>query len=204
MHRPSLRTLAVAAVAVAATTTVTTAVAAPSWSGGHHASVPLVLGHRGAAGYRPEHTAGGYDLAAAMGADYIEPDLVPTKDGVLVDRHEPEISQTTDVAQHPEFKDRKTTKVIDGVTTTGWFTTDFTLAELETLHAVERLPAIRQHNTMYNGLYRVPTFQDDIDQARELSRKYHRPINLVPEIKHWSSGCWMCCGATVWTTAAPS
>jgi glycerophosphoryl diester phosphodiesterase len=94
-------------------------------------SVPLVLGHRGAAGYRPEHTAGGYDLAVAMGADYIEPGLVPAKDGVLVDRHEPEISQTADVASHPEFAGRKTAKVIDGVTVTGWFTTDFTLAELK-------------------------------------------------------------------------
>jgi glycerophosphoryl diester phosphodiesterase len=95
------------------------------------------VGHRGAAGYRPEHTAGGYELAVAMGADYIEPDLVPTKDGVLVDRHEPEISQTTDVASHPEFADRKTTKTIDGVTMTGWFTTDFTLAELKTLPGTE-------------------------------------------------------------------
>jgi glycerophosphoryl diester phosphodiesterase len=147
-------------------------------------SEPLVLGHRGAAGYRPEHTADGYELAAAMGADYIEPDLVPTKDGVLVDRYEPEISQTTDVASHPEFANRKTTKVIDGVTTTGWFTTDFTLAELKTLHAVERLPDIRQHNTLYNGLDQVPTFQEDIDEARELSAKFHRRIGIVPEIKH--------------------
>jgi glycerophosphoryl diester phosphodiesterase len=103
---------------------------------------------------------------------------------VLVDRHEPEISQTTDVASRPEFADRKTTKVIDGVTETGWFTTDFTLAELKTLHAIERLPDIRQHNTLYDGLWRVPTFQDDIDQARELSLKYHRHVKLVPEIKH--------------------
>jgi glycerophosphoryl diester phosphodiesterase len=185
LHRPLARTLTAVTVAALAATAVSTAAAAPSWSGGgHHASTPLVLGHRGAAGYRPEHTAGGYGLAAAMGADYIEPDLVPTKDGVLVDRHEPEIGGTTDVASHPEFASRKTTKVIDGVTTTGWFTTDFTLAELKTLHAVERLPDIRQHNTMYNGLYQVPTFQDDIDQARALSAKYHRQINLVPEIKH--------------------
>jgi glycerophosphoryl diester phosphodiesterase len=191
MHRTTTRSitmlgaaaLAAAGVAIAATA-VSTATAAPRSSGDHSATVPLVLGHRGAAGYRPEHTAGGYDLAVAMGADYIEPDLVPTKDGVLVDRHEPEISQTTDVASHPEFADRKTTKVIDGVTTTGWFTTDFTLAELKTLHAIERLPAIRQHNTLYDGLWQVPTLQDDINQARELSLKYHRHVNLVPEIKH--------------------
>jgi glycerophosphoryl diester phosphodiesterase len=190
LHWParSIATLAVAALAVTAVTiaatAASTATAAPGSPGGHRVSVPLVLGHRGAAGYRPEHTAGGYDLAVAMGADYIEPDLVPTKDGVLVDRHEPEISQTTDVASHPEFADRKTTKVIDGVTTTGWFTTDFTLAELKTLHAIERLPAIRQHNTLYDGLWQVPTFQDDINQARALSLKYHRHVNLVPEIKH--------------------
>ena len=191
MHWPTVRsfaTLAVAALAFAAAATgvtvISAAAAAPGSSGGHRVSVPLVLGHRGAAGYRPEHTAGGYDLAVAMGADYIEPDLVPTKDGVLVDRHEPEISQTTDVASHPEFADRKTTKVIDGVTTTGWFTTDFTLAELKTLHAIERLPAIRQHNTLYDGLWQVPTLQDDINQARALSLKYRRHVNIVPEIKH--------------------
>ena len=91
---------------------------------------PLVLAHRGASGYRPEHTVAAYELAAAMGADYIEPDLVMTKDGVLVDRHEPEISGTTDVADHQEFASRRTTKLLDGVKTTGWFTEDFTLAEL--------------------------------------------------------------------------
>jgi glycerophosphoryl diester phosphodiesterase len=189
LPRPTIRSLTTVAVSVIAATAVSTAAATPGSSGtsagtGHHVSEPLVLGHRGAAGYRPEHTAGGYELAAAMGADYIEPDLVPTKDGVLVDRHEPEISQTTDVASHPEFANRKTTKVIDGVTTTGWFTTDFTLAELKTLHAVERLPDIRQHNTLYNGLDQVPTFQEDIDEARELSAKFHRRIGIVPEIKH--------------------
>jgi glycerophosphoryl diester phosphodiesterase len=175
---------AAAALAVTAVPSAAAAASAAGLSGDKRASAPLVLAHRGASGYRPEHTAGAYDLAVAMGADYIEADLVPTKDGVLVDRHEPEISQTTDVASHPEFANRKTTKVIDGVTETGWFTTDFTLAELMTLRAIERLPDIRQHNTLYNGLWRVPTFQDDIDQARELSLKYHRPVKLVPEIKH--------------------
>jgi len=183
----SVTTFAVAALAVAGVATGATALssaAAPGSAGDHRLSTPLVLGHRGAAGYRPEHTAGGYELAVAMGADYIEPDLVPTKDGVLVDRHEPEISQTTDVASHPEFAGRRTTKTIDGVTMTGWFTTDFTLAELKTLHAIERLPAIRQHNTLYDGLWQVPTLQDDIDQARALSLKHHRHVNIVPEIKH--------------------
>ncbi|MDQ6936878.1 MAG: glycerophosphodiester phosphodiesterase [Actinomycetota bacterium] len=145
---------------------------------------PLVIGHRGAPGYRPEHTLAGYTLAVQLGADYIEPDLVSTKDGVLVDRHEPEISGTTDVARHPEFAARKVTKRLDGVPTTGWFAEDFTLAELKTLHAVERLPAIRQHNTLYDGLFQVPTLQEDIDLVKRLERKYHRTIGLIPEIKH--------------------
>ena len=105
----------------------------------------LVIGHRGASGYRPEHTLAAYELAARMGADYIEPDLVTTADGVLVARHEPEIGGTTDVAQRPEFADRKTTKIVDGTPVTGWFAEDFTLAELKTLRAVERIPT-RPHN----------------------------------------------------------
>src|SRR5262249_5971392 len=117
----------------------------------------LVIGHRGTAGYRPEHTLASYELAARMGADYIEPDLVTTKDHVLVARHEPEIGGTTDVASHPEFASRRVTKVLDGVPTTGWFTEDFTLAELRTLRAKERIPDVRQHNTIFNGRYQVPT-----------------------------------------------
>ncbi len=143
--------------------------------------VPTIFGHRG---YRPEHTASGYELAAEMGADFLEPDLVPTKDGYLVDRHEPDITGTTDVADHPEFASLKTTKTVDGVTTTGWFTTDFTLEQLETLRSVERLPAIRQHNTLYNGLDRIPTLQDDITQVEELSARLNRTIGIVLEIKH--------------------
>ena len=104
---------------------------------------PLVIGHRGASGYRPEHTLASYRLAIRMGADYIEPDLVSTKDGVLVARHENEIGGTTDVADHPEFADRRTTKTIDGKQVTGWFTEDFTLAELKTLRAIERIPELR-------------------------------------------------------------
>src|SRR5262245_62277453 len=110
---------------------------------GDQAEGPLVVGHRGASGYRPEHTLASYELAIALGADFIEPDLVSTRDGVLVARHENDISATTDVANHPEFAARRTTKVIDGVTLTGWFTEDFTLAELKTLRAVERLPSVR-------------------------------------------------------------
>ncbi|MGA6160595.1 glycerophosphodiester phosphodiesterase family protein [Stenotrophomonas sp. NPDC087984] len=147
-------------------------------------SKPTIYGHRGASGYRPEHTLGSYELAARMGADYIEPDLVSTKDHVLVARHENEISATTDVADHPEFADRKTTKIIEGVSTTGWFTEDFTLAELKTLRAKERLPEVRQHNTLYNGRYKILTFQEIIGLRHRLSRELHRKIGLIPELKH--------------------
>jgi glycerophosphoryl diester phosphodiesterase len=119
-----------------------------------------------------------------MGADYIEPDLVSTKDHVLVARHENEISGTTDVADHPEFASRKTTKVIDGATLTGWFTEDFTLAELRTLRAKERIPQLRQRNTIYDGRYRVPTFRGVIDLAERLSRELGRPVGIYPETKH--------------------
>jgi glycerophosphoryl diester phosphodiesterase len=119
-----------------------------------------------------------------MGADYIEPDLVTTKDGVLVARHEPEIGGTTDVAQHPEFTDRKTTKSLDGVEVTGWFTEDFTLAELKTLRATERIPEVRQQNTIYDGRYEVPTFQEVIDLTKRLSRELRREIGIYPETKH--------------------
>jgi glycerophosphoryl diester phosphodiesterase len=144
----------------------------------------LVIGHRGASGYRPEHTLASYELAARMGADFIEPDLVSTKDGVLVCRHENEISGTTDVASRPEFAARQRAKVVDGVTITGWFTEDFTLAELKTLRAVERLPAVRQRNTLYNGLFEVPTFQEVLDLRARLSRELRREVGVYPETKH--------------------
>ncbi|WP_261796010.1 glycerophosphodiester phosphodiesterase [Mobilicoccus massiliensis] len=152
----------------------------------HRSSMPspLVVAHRGASGYRPEHTVSAYELAVAMGADYIEPDLVMTKDGVLVDRHEPEISGTTDVAAHPEFASRKTTKNVDGTDVTGWFTEDFTLAELKTLRAKERLPKVRQHNTVYDGRDEVPTFEEVLELRERLSKKYGRAIGVIPEIKH--------------------
>ncbi|AEY88262.1 glycerophosphoryl diester phosphodiesterase [Streptomyces hygroscopicus subsp. jinggangensis 5008] len=144
-----------------------TARAAESRTAGHGGRglkslpVPTIIGHRGASGYRPEHTFGSYELALDLGADVVEAgDLVPTKDGHLVCRHEPEIGGTTDVASHPEFADRRTTKVLDGVPTTGWFTEDFTLAELKTLRAVERIPANRPHNTLYNGRWEIPTFEE--------------------------------------------
>src|ERR687891_382090 len=150
-----------------------------------HDDRPLVIAHRGASGYRPEHTLAAYELGARMGADYIEPDLVITKDGVLVARHENEISQTTDVEQHPEFADRRRTKTIEpGLTLTGWFTEDFTLAELKTLRAKERIPEVRQENTIYNGRYQVPTLQEVIDLSRRLSRELDRTIGIYPETKH--------------------
>jgi glycerophosphoryl diester phosphodiesterase len=140
--------------------------------------LPLVIGHRGASGYRPEHTLASYRLAIEMGADYIEPDLVSTRDHMLVARHENDITGTTDVADHPEFADRKTTKTIDGVEHTGWFTEDFTLAELRTLRAVERLPDLRPTNTAFNGLYQIPTFQEVIDLAKRAG------VGIYPETKH--------------------
>src|SRR6185295_4832095 len=114
----------------------------------------------------------------------VEPDLVSTRDGVLVARHENEIGGTTDVADHPEFANRKTTKLLDGVSVTGWFTEDFTLAELKTLRAKERIPDIRQRNTIYNGRFEVPTFQEVIDLTKRLSEELDRPIGIYPETKH--------------------
>jgi glycerophosphoryl diester phosphodiesterase len=144
----------------------------------------LVIGHRGASGYRPEHTLASYELAARMGADYIEPDVVSTSDGVLVARHENEISGTTDVADRPEFADRQTTKTIDGVELTGWFTEDFTFAELRTLRAVERLPEVREENTLYDGLYPVPTLDEVLELRERLSRDLDREIGVYIETKH--------------------
>ncbi len=144
---------------------------------------PLVIGHRGASGYRPEHTIEAYRLAIALGADYIEPDLVSTKDHVLVARHENDISTTTDVAQRPEFAQRRTTKVVNGRSVTGWFTEDFTLAELKTLRAMERLPDLRPGNTIYDGRWQVPTLQEVIDLARAESARLGRTIGVYPETK---------------------
>jgi glycerophosphoryl diester phosphodiesterase len=140
--------------------------------------LPLVIGHRGASGYRPEHTLASYRLAIELGADYIEPDLVSTKDHVLVTRHENNIADTTDVAAHLEFASRRTTKTIDGTPVTGWFTEDFTLAELRTLRAKERLPDLRPANTAFDGLYPVPTFQEVIDLAKRAG------VGIYPETKH--------------------
>ncbi|MFE9684739.1 glycerophosphodiester phosphodiesterase [Streptomyces sp. NPDC006285] len=146
---------------------------------------PTIVGHRGASGYRPEHTLGAYQLALDMGAHVVEAgDLVPTKDGHLVCRHEPEIGGTTDVAAHAEFADRKKTKLLDGVSTTGWFTEDFTLAELKTLRAKERIPANRPHNTLYDGRWEIPTFEEVLRWRDEQSRKRGRQVWIYPELKH--------------------
>jgi glycerophosphoryl diester phosphodiesterase len=145
---------------------------------------PIIIAHRGASGYRLEHTLAAYELAIALGADYIEPDLVSTKDGVLIARHENEISETTDVVSHTEFANRKTTKLIDGELKIGWFTEDFTLAEIKTLRAKERIPQIRPQNTTYDGLFAIPTLQEIIDLAKAKSAEMNRAIGIYPETKH--------------------
>ena len=142
---------------------------------------PLVIGHRGASGYRPDHTLESYKLAIDMGADFIEPDLVATKDGVLVARHEPNITGTTDVATRPEFASRKTTKNVDGVNEEGWFVSDFTLAELKTLRAVQPLS---DRDQSFNGKFQIPTFEEVLDLAKAEGTKAGRTVGVYPETKH--------------------
>ncbi|WP_246610211.1 glycerophosphodiester phosphodiesterase [Nonomuraea rhizosphaerae] len=139
---------------------------------------PVVIGHRGASAHRPEHTLLSYEAAIAMGADYIEPDLVSTKDHVLVARHENDITGTTDVAARPEFADRRVTKTVDGRPITGWFTEDFTLAELKTLRAKERVPDLRPDNTAFDGLAEIPTFEEVVRLAQS------HGVGVYPETKH--------------------
>ena len=142
---------------------------------------PLVLGHRGAAGHRPDHTLAGYQWAIDHGADFIEPDLVSTKDGVLVVRHEPNITATTDVKDHPEFASRRTKRTVDGVEEEGWFVSDFTLAELKTLRAVQPLP---ERDAQYNGKFEVPTFEEVLALRDAQSKRTGREIGVYPEVKH--------------------
>ncbi len=142
---------------------------------------PLVTGHRGAAGYLPEHTLEGYTLAIQMGADFIEPDLVATKDGELIARHEPNITATTDVETRPEFASLKTTRMVDGVAETGWFATDFTLAQIKTLYAKQ---ATASRDQSFNGKYRIPTFREVLDLAKAQSPSVGRVIGVYPETKH--------------------
>jgi len=139
---------------------------------------PLIIAHRGASGERPEHTRAAYERAIEQGADFIEPDLVVSRDGVLIVRHENEIGGTTDVAAHPEFADRRTTRTIDGESVAGWFTEDFTLAELKTLRARERLPELRPANTAFDGAEPILTFDEVLDIAAAAG------VGVVPELKH--------------------
>jgi glycerophosphoryl diester phosphodiesterase len=199
-----LRSLALLALA--------TALVAPVLAHDHKPAAPAkptLIAHRGASGYVPEHTLAAYWLAIEQGADFVEPDLVITKDGVLVARHENAIAilnadgsvreATTDVVDRPEFAARKTTKTIDGVAVTGWFTEDFTLAELKTLRARERLPAVRVANTRFDGQFEIPTFEEVLqlvaranearkeEARREGGRRWNRdyqPIGVYPETKH--------------------
>ncbi len=153
---------------------------APRWPT-LNGQAPLVIGHRGASGYLPEHTLEAYRLAVEQGADFIEPDLVATKDGALIARHEPNISATTDVATRPEFASRKTRKTIDGAEEEGWFASDFTLAEIKTLRAVQTMP---ERDQSHNGRYAVPTLQEVLALARRLSEQTGRTIGIYPETKH--------------------
>lgn len=149
-----------------------------SVNGSEQVTRPIVIAHRGASAYRPEHTLAGYQLAIEQGADFIEPDLVMTKDHVLVCRHENEISGTTNVADRPEFADRRKAKTVDGTEALGWWVEDFTLAELKTLRARERIPQLRPDNTQYNDQFEIPTFAE----ALALAQRHRKGI--YPELKH--------------------
>jgi len=153
-------------------------------AGGGAPRVARVIGHRGASGYRPEHTLAAYELAIQQCADYIEPDVVPTRDGRLVVRHENNLTGTTDVAEHPELAPRRTTKKISGRRVTGWFTEDLTLAEIRTLRAKERLPEVRPGSSAYDGRYQVPTLDEVLDLARRSRSCSGHPVGVAPETKH--------------------
>ena len=173
------RTLAATAAAAAA------AAAFPATAQGFRKK-PLIIAHRGASGERPESTLMAFRLAIAEGADFIEPDLVLTKDGHFVVRHENEISQTTDVALRPEFASRRTTRQIQGQAVSGWFTEDFTLEELKTIRCRERLAKLRPESAKFNGQESIPTFQEVLDLARSESARLKRTIGAYPEMKHAS------------------
>ncbi len=184
IHRSRRRRLALVA-ATAALLAPAGATAAPSAV--PHQSInpdgrPLVIGHRGASGYLPEHTLASYSLAISQGADYIEPDLVSTKDGVLIARHEPNLIATTDVADHPEFAGRKRTVMVDGAPDTGFFASDFTLAEIKTLRARQQFSSER--TTRFDGRFTIPTFAEVVDLAQRRSRQLRRTVGVYPETKH--------------------
>lgn len=148
------------------------------------AAAPIVIAHRGASGYLPEHTLAAYAVAIQQGADFIEPDLVMTRDGHLIARHDNLLDLTTDVAQRPEFAGRRTTRTVDGVSVTGWFSEDFTLAEIKQLRAIERIPAVRPANTRFDGQFSVPTLQEIIDLVKACEQASGRAIGIYPETKH--------------------
>ncbi len=145
---------------------------------------PIVIGHRGASGYAPEHTLPAYLMAIEQGADFIEPDLVMTRDGHLVARHDNVLNLTTDVASRSEFADRKTTKIVDGAPVEGWFSEDFTLAEMKRLRAIERMPNDRPANQRFDGLFQVPVLAEILELAQAMERVTGRRIGLYPETKH--------------------
>ena len=148
------------------------------------ASRPLIIAHRGASGDRPEHTLAAYELAIDQGADFIEPDLVVTKDLQLIARHENELSGTTDVASREEFDYRRRTKNIEGQQVAGWFAEDFTLEEIRTLRSLERVPGVRPANIAFNNLYQVPTFAEIVALVRAKEAETGRRIGIYPELKH--------------------
>jgi glycerophosphoryl diester phosphodiesterase len=169
--------------------------AVPTPAGKSSANTPLVIGHRGACGYVPEHTLTSYFIAIQQGADFVEPDLVMTRDGILVARHENEIGATTNVADHLEFATRRKSKSVDGETTEGWFTEDFTLAELKTLRARERIADIRPENVRFDGQFEIPTFEEILALVRSVQSERDvraqllglaapAPIGIYPETKH--------------------
>ncbi|MGH2822456.1 MAG: glycerophosphodiester phosphodiesterase [Thermoleophilaceae bacterium] len=170
-----------AVVAILAVTAPVAAAGKDHRDGRQGENNPLVIGHRGASGYLPEHTLESYALAIRLGADYVEPDLVATKDGHLIARHEPNITNTTDVASDPEFADRKTTKKVDGFDETGWFASDFTLKEIKTLGALQTFPERPQQ---FNGRFKIPTLGEVIELVQRESKRRHRRIGIYPETKH--------------------
>lgn len=145
---------------------------------------PIVIAHRGASGYLPEHTLAAYSVAILQGADFVEPDLVMTRDGHLIARHDNQLDLTTDVASRPELASKKTTKVVDGKRVTGWFSEDFTLAEIKTLRAIERIPGLRPGNTRFDRQFEIPTLQEIIDLVRAHEQAAGRPVGIYPELKH--------------------
>jgi glycerophosphoryl diester phosphodiesterase len=186
--RASWIRIALVVVALVALLVPTAAVGKKKRNGPNRENNPLVIGHRGASGFVPEHTLQAYRLAIKLGADYIEPDLVATKDGVLIARHEPllgssapGIGDSTNVDEHPEFATRETTKMVDGVATTGFFASDFTLAEIKTLGARQTRAG---RPTEFNGQFKIPTLQEIIRLVKNQSRRRGRKIGIYPETKH--------------------